>query len=128
MTDYGPDTSTSSGVSHTAGNNAYATATQIVASSANPIKALQVGTDLGTDTTGATKRGLLRIGVGAGPTYVASDLPYKESTTLETVDFSLANFLLSKMAFDLPAAQSLHISAMMNAAGEARGFAFYGVN
>lgn len=126
VTAYGPDTATSSGVAHTHGNGSYAAATQIVASSTNPIKALQVGVDLGVDTTGATKRGLLRIGVNG--TYIASDLPWRESTTLEAVNCSQANHILSLMRFNIPAAQVLQISAMMNAAGEARNFALYGVD
>lgn len=128
VTTYGANTGTSSGTDHTAGNSSYATATQITASSTNPIRALQLGIDMASDTTGNNRLGLVRVGVGATPTYIASDLPYGESTTVETLDFTLANFVLSHMRFNLPAAQSLHVSAMMNGAGEARGFCLYGVD
>jgi hypothetical protein len=128
VTAYGPNTATSSGVSHTCGNNSYAGATEIVASSSEAIKYLQVGRDLGTATNGITARGLLRIGVGSTPNYIASGLPYCESTTLETVGFYPANFLLSHMRFDLPAATRLTISAMWSATGAARGYALYGVD
>jgi hypothetical protein len=128
VTAYGPNTATSSGVSHTPGNNAYATATQIVASTTNKICALQVGVDLGTDTTASTLRRLLRIGLGATPDYFISDLPWHESTTHEAVNCNLANMILSHKRFNIPAASDLRISAMGNAAGEARGFALYGVD
>jgi hypothetical protein len=128
VTAYGPNTATSSGVSHTHGNNAYATTTQITASTTNPIKYLQVGTDLLTDTTGGTKRGMFRIAAGSSTNYVLSGVPYRESTTLETTDFLHSNFLLSHMAFSIPAASYLGVGAMMNATGEARGWAFYGVD
>jgi hypothetical protein len=128
VTAYGINNATSSGVAHTCGNNSYASPTEIVASSSAPIKYLQVARDLGTATNGNSVRGLLRIGVGSTPDYIASDLPYAESTTLETVTFAPANFLLSHMRFDLPAATRLTISAMWNATGAARNFALYGVD
>lgn len=128
VTAYGADVSASTGTSHTHGNNAYATTTQLTAATTNPIKYLQVGIDLLTDTTGATKRGLLRIAGGGSSNYLVSDLPYRESTTLEYVDFSICNFLLSQMRFNLPAGSYLGVSATMNAAGEARGFVLYGVD
>lgn len=128
VTAYGPNTATSSGVSHTHGNNAYATTTQITASTTNPIKYLQVGTDLLTDTTGNSARGLFRIAAGSSTNYILSGVPYRESTTLETTDFKYANFLLSHMAFSIPAGSYLGVGGMMNKTGEARGWAFYGVD
>ena len=129
VTAYGVNTAASNGTSHTPSQNAYATATQLIASTTNPIKYMQLGFDLLADTTGATSNYLARIGYGAGPTYLASELPVQESTTIESVGFVSANFILSHMRFNLPAAQSLHISAMRAAATpEARGFAVYGVD
>lgn len=128
VTAYGANTATSSGTSHTHGNNSYATTTQLTASTTNPIKYLQVGVDLLTDTTGSTKRGFLRIAAGSSTNYIVSGIPYRESTTLETMDFSQANFMLSQMSFSIPSASYLGIGAMMNATGEARGWALYGVD
>jgi hypothetical protein len=129
VTAYGANTGTSSGVSHTSGStNAYATATQIVASTTNPIKALQLGMDLGTDTTGITLRGLVRLGFGATPDYFVSNLIWTESTTLENVFFWTANMVLSKMRFNIPAASDLRLSAMCSGTGEARGWIIYGVD
>ena len=128
ITAYGADTATSSGVSHSPGNGSYATATEITASSTNPIRYLQVGTDLLTDTTGSTARGLLRIGVGATPNYIVEHLPYQESTTVETLLPETMNHLLAGMAFDIPAATRLVVSAMRNATAEARGWVLYGVD
>lgn len=129
VTTYGANTATSSGVSHTSGStNAYATATQIVSSTTNPIKYLQLGMDLGTDTTGVTMRGQVRLGYGATPDYFVSELPWAESTTLETVNFSYANMLLSHMGFNIPAGSDLRLSARVSGTGEARGWALYGVD
>lgn len=128
VTAYGVDAANVRGTSHSPGNGSYAAATQLTASTTNPIRAMQLGYDLLSDTTGATARGLARIGVGAGPTYVASELPFKESTTIETVDFTQANLILSHMRFNIPSGQSLHISAMRNATAEGRGFIVYGVD
>ena len=128
VTAYGANTATSSGTNHTHGNNAYATTTQLTASTTNPIKYLQVGTDLLTDTTGNNKRGMFRIAAGTSTNYIVSGIPYRESTTLETTDFRHSNFLLSHMMFNIPAASYLGVGGMMNAAGEARGWAFYGVD
>jgi hypothetical protein len=129
VTAYGPDTATSSGVSHTpAGSGtAYATTTQITASSTNPIRSLQVGIDLGTATAGNTARGVLRIAAGSSTNYIVSDLPFRESTTLESIDPSVANFILSHMLFNIPASSYLGVGAMMSTAA-ARGFALYGVD
>lgn len=100
----------------------------LLVATANPIKFMQVGVDLLTDTSGATKRGFLRIAAGSSTNYVVSGLPYRESTTLETVDCAYANFILSQMSFRIPAGVYLGIGAMMNAAGEARGHVIYGVD
>ena len=128
ITAYGADTATSSGVSHSPGNAAYATDTEITSSSSNPIKYLQAGTDLLTDTTGATLRGLVRIGVGATPDYIAQHLPIQESATVESLLAGSMNQLLSGMQFDIPAGTRLTVGGMRNGTAEARGFVFYGVD
>ena len=128
VTAYGANTADSTGTSHTHGNGSYATTTQLTASSTNPIKALQVGMDLLTDTTGVTKRGVLRIAAASSTNYIVSGLPIQESTTLETVAFTPANFILSQMSFNFPAGTYLGVGADMGATGEARGFVLYGVD
>jgi hypothetical protein len=110
------------------GSSTYATDVSLSASTTTPIRYLQVGTDLLTNTAGGTKRGLFRIAAGSSTNYIVSGIPYRESTTLETTDFKYANFLLSHMAFSIPAASYLGVGAMMNAAGVTRGWAFYGVD
>jgi len=129
VTAYGADTTNSRGTSHTPSQNAYAAATQLSASIANPIKYMQLGFDLLSDTTATTDRHLARIGYGAGPTYLASELPLRVSTTIEAVGFADANFILSHMNFNIPSGQSLHISAMRSVVTpEARGYVVYGVD
>lgn len=126
VTAYGANTGTSSGTSMSPGNSTYATDVQVSASTTNPIKYLQVGTDLLTNSTGSTLRGLIRITVGN--TAIAQDLPYSESTTLETTMYTPANFILSHMLFNIPAGVSLEVSAMRNAAAASRGWVLYGVD
>ncbi len=126
VTAYGADTATSTGVSMSPGNNTYATDVNLSASTANPIKYLQIGTDLYTNTTGSTLRGLLRL--TAGSSVLAQDLPYAESTTLESTMFTPANFILSHMRLNIPAGVALKISAMRNAAAASRGWSAYGVD
>lgn len=128
VTAYGADTADSGGTSHTFGNGSYATTTQLTASSTYPVKYLQVGFDLAADTTGATKRGVLRIAGGSSTNYLVDGLPIQESTTLESVDYNRANFLLSHMSFNLPAGSYLGVGADMGATGEARDFVLYGVD
>lgn len=123
---YGASTSTSTGVSHSPGNGSYATATEIVASCAKPIRYMQLGMDMFTDSTGSTARGLARIGVGSTPNYVVEHLPTHESTTLETNTCALANMILSNLRFSIDNGTRLVISAMRNVAAEARGWIIYG--
>lgn len=128
VTAYGPNTATSSGVAHSPGNGSYAAATEIVASSANPIRALQLGIDLSTDTTGVLSNGLARVGIGSTPTYIIEHLPFHESSTNESVSYVQANLILAQQRFNIPAATRLVVSAMRNVAEEGRGFALYGVD
>jgi hypothetical protein len=128
VTDYGTNTADSTGTSHSPGNGSYATTTQLSASTANPIKYLQLGSDLLTNTNATTLRGLIRIAAMSSTNYIVSGLPYRESTTLEHIGFTQANFILSHMNFNIPAGQYLGIGAMRNAAAETRGFALYGVD
>lgn len=129
VTAYGADTANSSGVAHTPGStNAYATATQIVSSTANPIRYMQVGIDTGTDTTGTSMRGMYRIGLGATPDYIIQHVPFGESTTVESMDMRVGNQILSRMGFNVPAASDVRLSAMVSGTGEARRWVIYGVD
>ncbi len=128
VTAYGADTATSSGTSMSPGNDTYATPVSVAASTANPIKFLQLGTDLLTDTTASTSRGLIQISTGTTPDILANDLPYQESTTIESISFLHANLILSHMMFNIPAGVNLKVAAMRNATAEARGWVLYGVD
>lgn len=117
-----------SGTSHTPGQNSYATATELSASTTNKIRYMQLGFDLLTDTTAATSLYMARIMNGASDVIV-THLPLKTSTTIEATFFTDANFVLSRMMFNLPSGISLRISAMRaSATPEARGWAVYGVD
>jgi hypothetical protein len=130
VTDYGTSTASSTGTSHTPTNNtgAYATTTQLVASTTNRIRAMQIGIDLLTNTAGNTARGLVRVAAGGSTNYIVSGLPFRESTTLESMDFTQANLVLSQMNFDIPAASYLGVGAQMSVGAATRGFAIYGVD
>jgi hypothetical protein len=128
VTDYGTSTATSSGTSHTpAAAGSYATTTQLTASTTNRIRAMQIGIDLLTDTTGTNARGLVRIAAMGSTNYIVSGLAFRESTTLESLDYTQANFALSQMMFDIPAGQYLGVGGQLSTS-EARGFAIYGVD
>lgn len=129
VTAYGAVTaSDSSGTSHTHGNGSYATATELSASTTNPIHYMQIGQDNKADTGGTTKRGMFSIVEGATPNVIVEPLPWHESTTIEAVGYSEANFILSNMRFNIPSGISLRVRSMANAAGEARGIIVYGVD
>jgi len=128
VTAYGIVSGQSSGTSHSPGNGSYAAATELVASCANPLKYMQMGFDLYDDTTGTTSRGLIRVGIGATPDYIVSELPYCESTSLESSINAYANMILSRMKFAIPSGTRLTVSAMRNVAAEARGWVIYGVD
>jgi hypothetical protein len=129
VTAYGPNTSTSTGVAHTPGTGgAYAATTQIDAAIANRIRAMQIGVDLATDTSGSTVRLLARIAAAGSTNYVAEGLPLRESSTIESMDFNIANMVLSQMGFDIPAGSYLGVGAQTSGTAEARGFAIYGVD
>lgn len=127
VTAYGIDTAASTGVIHTCGNSSYPTSSQITASTSDAIRYMQVGIDMGTDSTASSARGLMRIGISTA-TVVVNDLPWTESTTLETVCNVPVNLILSQMRFNLASGIRLYVQAMRNVAGEGRGFAIYGVS
>lgn len=129
VTAYGVNAANSRGTAITPGStSAYGTAVQLAASTANPIRYLQVGMDTGTDTTGTNMRGMLRLGLGTTPTYFVEGIPIGESTTVENMEFRQANLLLSKMNFNIPSASDLRASAMVSGTGEARSLIVYGVD
>lgn len=129
VTAYGVDSANSRGTAITPGStSAYGTAVQLAASTSNPIRALQIGMDTGTDTSGTSMRGMLRLGLGATPNYFVEHLPIGESTTVESMDIRMANLILSQMTFNLPAGSDLRASAMVSGTGEARSLIVYGVD
>jgi hypothetical protein len=128
VTTYGVNETNINGTSVPQGANVYGTTTQITAATTRPIRALQLGTDLLTDTTGNNKRGLVRIGAGSGPAWIVSDLPFFESTTTENPYAMSANLILAGMRFSLPAGLALSLATMVSGSAENRGWAIYGVS
>lgn len=128
VTAYGADTATSAGVSVAQSTTAYGTTAEITASCDNPVRYIQLGQDLLTDTTGGDKRGIVRFGIGSGPTWVVSDLPFNEKTSVETVFTFGVNFILSQMRFNIPAGTRLCLATRVSASAENRGWIIYGVD
>lgn len=126
VTTYGANTSISSGVSISPGNNTWSTVTDIVASATNPVRYLQLGVDLYTNATGATQRGMIQLYQGSN--LIANNLPFTESTTLESISNGWANFILSNLYFNMPAGSQLRLAAQRNAASATRGWILYGVD
>lgn len=127
VTAYGANTADSGGVAHTPGTTSWPAPTQIDGAIANPVRYLQIGTSLGTDTAGANARGMLRITKGAGDVVLVSGLLWMESTTLETHSYAMANFVLSHMRWNIPAGSRLAVAARLSTA-EARDFVLYGAD
>lgn len=127
VTAYGALTASSSGTSMSPGSSTYATPVSL-ATTSYPIRYLQVGADLYTNTAGSNLRGLIKISIGNDAPIIVQDLPYDEGTTLETVRYTQANFILSHMLFNIPSGIDLRISAMRNATAATRGWALYGVD
>jgi hypothetical protein len=129
VTAYGADTTNSRGTSVTPANNAFTTVTQITSSTTYPVRYLQMGYDLLSDTTAASTRMLAKIILGNSAATLVDMLPLKESTTIEAVHFTDANFILSHMMFNLPAGSDLRVAISRDAATpEARGVVLYGVD
>lgn len=127
VTAYGANTAASTGTVITPGTTpSWSSAVQMAASTANPIRALQMAMDLGTDLSAFNRRYIGRVGVGSSTQWIAEAIPFSESSA-ETVFFSNANWLLSQMAFDIPAGSDLRFAAMGSGA-EARNFILYGVD
>lgn len=125
VTAYGADTANVRGTSHTGGTNAYGTGTTLASTTA-PIRYMQLGVDMLSDTTGANSNGLVRI--LSTTDVLVTHLPIKISTTIESIQFSDANFILSHMGFNIPSGISLRVGASFSASPEARGFIVYGVD
>ncbi len=125
VTAYGANTSASTGTSISPGNGSYTTGT-IIASTTNPVRYLQAGIDFYTGTNAATSRGLFEVLTGS--TVLVKDLTWNESTTTEVIDFSIINFILSQMMFNLPIGNNLTVGLMRNVAAAAHGVMLYGVD
>lgn len=127
ITAYGVDTANSTGTPVTPGATpSWGSATQISSSTTNNIRAMQVGMDMGGDLTGANRRYLARIGVGASPGWLIENLPVGE-TSAEATFFGPSNTILSGMHTSIPAGSDLRF-ALMGSGTEARNIIIYGVD
>lgn len=124
---FGANTANSSATSVPQANGSYGTTTVIGSATPVTLRYLQLGQDLLTDTTGNTKRGLVRIGFQTPVTWLISDLPFKESTTTENPFMNETNFLLSQLRPVIPAGRQIILATTVNTAAENRGWAVYGV-
>jgi hypothetical protein len=126
VTAYGANSAASTGTAHTpVGSPTYGSAAQISSSTANPIRQLQFGVDFASDTTGANRRYLSRIGVGASTQWLLQGLPWSETSGEELATGS-ANQLLAQMDINIPAGSDLRFASLGGT--EVRNVIIYGVD
>lgn len=109
VTAYGVDSANSRGQTHTAGSTStYGTATQLSASTTNPIRYMQIGIDPGNRSTVVDAYGWARIQLGSG--VIIDDLLLATDTGTESIGFDTANHLLASRLWDIPSAQQLQFA------------------
>lgn len=110
VTAYGVDTATSDGVLVTAGNNAYGSAAEIVASSTNPIRYMQFGIQVSSSTIGS----ILGMEMLVGST-VIWDRFRANTLAAGTCNYNIGNALLSLApGFNIPSGKQLQMAAAIN--------------
>lgn len=128
VTAYGVDSAQSRGTAVTSGGaNTYGTATSLSASTANPIKYMQMGMQGNGRTALVDSRVLTDIRLGAS-TSIAGPLIGNTDTGSESTGFSSANDQLARMSFGIPAGQDLRMASMSSSASQAFDFIIYGVD
>lgn len=109
VTAYGVDSSNSRGQTHTAGSTStYGTATQLSASTSNPIRYMQIGIDPGNRSTVVDAYGWARIQLGTA--VMIDDLLLATDTGTESIGFEAANRVLATRMWDIPASQQLQFA------------------
>ena len=111
VTTYGAVTASARGTLVTAGNNIYGSTAQLAASTADPIKAMQVGIQGGSDATLTNYRGYLKI--LAGTTILLDDLAWYVASN-EWITAVQTNLLLSHSSLNWPAALDLGAQTQVN--------------
>lgn len=122
----GADTVSSKGVSITSGGaNAYGNNTEIIASTTNPIRYLQLGIGGADGTFNASPACQAKLLVGT--TILVDFLRFGMSAS-EIISTINTNFLLSHLNFNLPAASQLQAALMASTASTVLDFTLYGVD
>jgi hypothetical protein len=129
VTAYGVVAASSRGTLHTSGNGSYATATQLTASTTNPIRYMQMSFGGGSDSSLSDQRYYARIVLGATAGVLVEDLPLFTDTGVESTGHNDANAILERMMFDLPAGVDLRVSGRTTAStNNVQDFIVYGVD
>lgn len=101
VTAYGVDAANSRGTLCTGGaTSTYGTTVSLSASTANPIRYMQIGLDCGNRTTNVDAYGWAEILVGTQ--VLLDDLLFSTDTGTESIGFDTANMLLSHQLWNLP--------------------------
>jgi hypothetical protein len=114
VTAYGVDSANSRGQLHTAGaTSTYGTATQLTASTTNPIRYMQMGIDPGNRTTVVDAYGWARIQLGTS--VIIDDLLLATDTGTESIGYESVNQTLATRMWDIPAATQLQFAVASTA-------------
>jgi hypothetical protein len=100
----------------------------LTSATTNPIKYMQVGLDIGPGNAGTVTNSYSVKIRGSSGVDLTPPLPVRNSTTLETVDVLMANFMLSHMNFNLPAGIPLYAKMDSDLGGASQSAAVYGVD
>lgn len=114
VTAYGVDSANSRGQTHTAGSSStYGTATQLSASTTNPIRYMQMGIDPGNRSTVVDGNGWARIQLGSA--VLLDDLLFATDTGTESILNEETNRVLSNMLWNIPSGVQLQFAAASSA-------------
>lgn len=128
VTAYGVTSASSRGTLCTHGTNTYGTAAQLDASTANPIRYMQIGMQGGDDPSLSDFRVLADVRLGAS-TSIAGPLMGSTDTGVESVLMNAGNNTLARMGFSLPSGQDLRMAGMANGgSNNVFDYTIYGVD
>lgn len=126
VTAYGVTSASSRGTDSTSGNSAYGTSVSLSASTANPIRYMQLGADPGSRSTVTDQWAKFAIYAGTG--VLVDDLPGSTDTGTESIGFNEANSILQSMYWNLPSGIDLKYASQHNTTGASFSAIVYGVD
>jgi hypothetical protein len=126
VTAYGVTSAGSRGTDSTSGNSAYGTSVSLSASTANPIRFMQMGLDPATRATLTDQ--WTKCAIYAGTGVLVDDLPGSTDTGTESIGFNETNEILAQMQWNLPAGIDLKYASQHNTTAAAFSAIVYAVD